>query len=507
MNKVVGIVISILFLLVLAPAQLGGRMTYAIITGNSMEPGFKRGDLILALSQAKYSTDDIVLYDHPEIGLVFHRIIGVENNHFVFKGDNNSWIDSFQAAHSEIRGKHWLTIPNLGKSLSWVRSAEGISITSLTIGALMIGTTVSSRNDPQRPRGRRSSPAGRKKPMLSNSAISARDAFILSFAITPVFILLGIFAFINPAYVPIPANYPYQHVGEFNYASTGPADVYDGGQLQPGDPIFRRISDSFDVQFTYFLLADGLSEARGTYSMSVTVGEDNGWNKVVEIIPPTPFEGGTVSFSAPIEINDFQAVVDNMELATGMELGQYKLIVQPTIHIQGLIHSIQWQADYSPVLPFLANDIQVQLENRDLDESNQLSQTETGAVFGSNLEVAHLNIFGFSISIYAIRILLALLIPALLILVFVTGWNWFFVLKADRVSQIAGTYGPKLVDVTGRKGKHDSTDIQVYKIEDLARIADREGATILHEVENGSHYYFVDSQNGTYIYRMEASQS
>lgn len=472
-----------------------------------MEPHFHQGDLILTLAQAEYSVNDMVLYDHPEIGPIFHRIIGIEDNRFVFKGDNNSWIDSFHAADSDVFGKYWVTIPGLGHSLTWVRSSAGFSIMSLTIGALMIGTTVSTRHDPKGPRGRRAKPAGRKNGILNNSAISVRDAFVLSLAITPVFILLGIFAFVNPSYVPTPINYPYQHVGEFSYASTAPANVYDGGQLQPGDPIFRRIGDRFDVQFSYTLLSEGLTDATGTYSLSVTVGEANGWTKAVELIPATQFAGSSVSFSAPIQINDFQAVVDNAELATGMELAQYKLIIQPTIQLQGLIHGIQWQDNYSPALPFLVNDIQVRLDSQDLDESALLSQSETGATFGSNLEIAQINIFGFNLNIYAVRILFVLLIPVLFTIMIVSGWQWFFVLKPDRVSQIAGRYGPKLVDVTGRKGRHASTDVQVYKIEDLARIADREGATILHETENGVHYYFVDSQNGTYIYRLEAGPS
>ena len=503
MKRLASLLLPLAFLIVFAPAQLGGRATYAIVHGNSMEPNFRQGDLVLVLAQAQYLQDDIVLYDHPEIGPVFHRIIGVEEGRFVFKGDNNSWIDTFQARAADVRGKYWLMIPGLGDSLTWLRSPGGFSIASLTIGALMVSTTVSSRNDPKRSRRKRAGSPNKIRAILNNSAISVRDAFFLSLALTPLFMLLAFFAFVNPTYVPIPTNYPYQHFGEFTYTSSAPTDVYDGGQLKPGDPIFRRIDERFDIQFAYALLADGLSEAKGSYSLSATVGESNGWKKVVELIPPTPFEGSSVSFSAPIRIDEFQALVDNLELATGVELGQYRLTVQPKILIEGVIRGIQWQDEYAPSLPFVVNDIQVRLENQDVAEDQPLSQSETGAVFGSNLEVAQINLFGINMNIHGVRILLALLVPTLLGIVMVTGWQWFFVLKADRVSQIAGAYGPKLVDVSGRKGRPASADIEVSTIEDLARIADREGATILHEVEDGVHYYFVDAQNGTYVFRLE----
>lgn len=502
MKKFLGFILPLLFLLVFAPSQLGGQATYAIINGNSMEPDFHRGDIVLVLSQSSYETDDIVLYENPDIGPVFHRIIGIENKHFVLKGDNNHWIDSYQPSQDEIHGKYWFRIPGLGDSLSWLRSFEGFSTISATIGALMVGTTVISRNSPQNKKQKSRAGGNPMDRFLNNASVSVQDVFTICFGLLLLFVVLGLFAFTKPTYVTVPTNYPYQHFGEFIYSSDAGATVYDQGKLKPGDPIFRNISDHFDLQFSYSLLAEGFSAVSGTYSLSMMIGENNGWSRTFELIPATPFDGISVSFSSLIRLNEIQAVVDSLERATGINLEQYTLTIQPTINVQGIARGISWQDEYAPALRFIVNDLQVRIENSD-PENDQLTQTETGGVFGSALEVNSLNFLGISFNIHWVRIFLILSSPVLLTLTVAAAWRWNSLRKGDRISQIAGIYGPKLVDVHGRIAKHGLSDIEVFKIEDLVRIAEREGAIILHEDNNGTNCYFVDNQTGTYFYRLD----
>lgn len=502
MKRFFGFAVLIVFFLLFAPSQIGGRTTYAIITGNSMEPDFHKGDLIFALTQSDYSKDDIVLYAHPDIGPVFHRIIGIENSRFVLKGDNNQWIDTYQPAQTEILGKFWFVLPWLGSSLAWLRSLEGFSTISATIGVLMIGTTVVSRNNPQNKKKRNSARASAFDRFLNNASVSVRDVFVICVGLSLLFVILGLFAFTKPTYITVPTNYPYEHFGEFIYSSDTGATVYDQGKLKPGDPIFRNISNQFDLQFSYSLLAEGFSAISGSYSLSLVVGENNGWSRTFELIPSTPFDGNSVMFSAPIRLSEIQAVVDSLEQATGIGLQQYILTIQPKIKMQGLAREITWQGEYAPALRFVVNDIQVRLDNSDA-QSNQLSQTQTGGVFGSALEVNSLSFLGINLNIHWVRIFLILVSPVLLTLTIATAWRWNSLQKGDRASHIAGVYGPKLVDVSGRIAKHGLSDIEVFKIEDLARIAEREGAVILHEENNGTNYYFVDSQTSNYFYRLD----
>ncbi len=72
--------------LAMAPSQLGGPVTYALITGNSMEPALASGDLVLVRDVADYRVGDVVAYRHPDLGVVIHRIASRDGQRFVLKG-------------------------------------------------------------------------------------------------------------------------------------------------------------------------------------------------------------------------------------------------------------------------------------------------------------------------------------------------------------------------------------------------------------------------------------
>jgi len=124
------LLLCIIFWITLAPAKLGGWVTYVIVDGISMEPGFHLGDLVLVRTQPSYGVEDAVVYHDPNIGsYVFHRIIGMELDRFILQGDNNSWLDSYQPTQAEVIGKLWLHIPKVGKFIEWMRAP--FSATSL----------------------------------------------------------------------------------------------------------------------------------------------------------------------------------------------------------------------------------------------------------------------------------------------------------------------------------------------------------------------------------------
>lgn len=496
-------VIVIILVALFGPVPLGGLTTYAIITGNSMEPSFSKGDLVVTRAQKEYSIGDIVLYNHPELGPVFHRIVENDNNRFILKGDHNGWIDSYQASPADIQGKYWFSIPGMGRPLSWFHSPEGLSITSIAFGVLMIGTTA-SRQNAKRVNEKQLKKATQAIGHLGISPISIRDAFLLMLALFLIFLLLGAYTLTKPVFVTVSTSYPTQHVGVFSYSSDIPAEgIYDHGYLQPGDPIFRRISNSFDLSFSYHLLAEGLSETQGTYSLSAIVGETNGWTRTVELVPTTPFEGDSISISSTISIDNLQAIVDNLERTTGVELSQYSLNLQPTIQVLALVRGLVWQDEFSPSLPFIVNDIEVRPNGIGIEEDQLFTQVETGSVSGSTQEVNTLGPLGIKINIQVIRTLLVLFMPVLAIGCLVSGWSWLKLARGGEVSRIESTYGPKLVDVKGLADTSQLKQITVYKIDDLVRIADREGSNVFHEKAGGFHYYFVEARNGIYIYRLE----
>ncbi|MFZ3070929.1 MAG: signal peptidase I [Anaerolineaceae bacterium] len=121
LESVLTIVCIVVAWALVAPTTLGGQLKYAIISGNSMLPLMTAGDLAIVREAPYYQIGDVVAYNHPEIGMVIHRIVAQHGEHFVLRGDNNSWTDGYYPTLSDIHGKLWLWIPRVGKAVAAIK--------------------------------------------------------------------------------------------------------------------------------------------------------------------------------------------------------------------------------------------------------------------------------------------------------------------------------------------------------------------------------------------------
>ena len=127
--------------IIFAPIQMGGQSAYVIITGNSMEPGFHTGDLVIVQPAPAYNIGDIVAYHNADLErYVFHRIIRKELNRFVLQGDNNTWIDAYQPTQEKLIGKLWIHLPSAGKAVQWARLPINMSIIAGALAGLLATT-------------------------------------------------------------------------------------------------------------------------------------------------------------------------------------------------------------------------------------------------------------------------------------------------------------------------------------------------------------------------------
>lgn len=118
----------------LRPGSLSGPADYVIVSGNSMEPTFHTGDVVVALRQGSYQPGDIVVYRVPagEPGAgdrVIHRIVGGSAaTGFVMKGDNKDGVDPWRPTPKDVVGKERLRIPQAGQEMLFVRSPLGVAL-------------------------------------------------------------------------------------------------------------------------------------------------------------------------------------------------------------------------------------------------------------------------------------------------------------------------------------------------------------------------------------------
>jgi signal peptidase I len=108
---------------VAAPASLGGRASYVIVDGVSMEPTYQHGDLVIAQKQDTYGVDDNIVYKAPidRQFNVIHRIIATTNDGFVTQGDNRDEPDGWIISHEAIHGAAKFHIPKGGALIVFMR--------------------------------------------------------------------------------------------------------------------------------------------------------------------------------------------------------------------------------------------------------------------------------------------------------------------------------------------------------------------------------------------------
>ncbi|MCW2636171.1 MAG: hypothetical protein JWQ99_2538, partial [Blastococcus sp.] len=112
---------------VLWPTAAGGWTTYVATHGVSMEPRFHTGDLAVLRPAGAYSVGDVVAYDSASLNtIVMHRIVDVDADGFVTRGDNNDWVDPDRPNGNEILGRLLFRIPKGGAAIDALRSPAAL---------------------------------------------------------------------------------------------------------------------------------------------------------------------------------------------------------------------------------------------------------------------------------------------------------------------------------------------------------------------------------------------
>jgi signal peptidase len=105
------------------PRSVGGKTSYSIVSGHSMNPTYHTGDLVVLREQRTYRVGQIVVYrvpaGEPASGqYVVHRIVGGSNvTGFVTKGDNNPSVDIWTPHNIDIQGAAIVLVPKAGWAL------------------------------------------------------------------------------------------------------------------------------------------------------------------------------------------------------------------------------------------------------------------------------------------------------------------------------------------------------------------------------------------------------
>ena len=129
------------------PSSLGGCTTLTIVSGESMEPTYYTGDLVVSRC-GPVDVGDVIVYNPPDVGgaRVIHRVVGGDAaDGWVVQGDNNTFLDPWQPTDEDILGRAVLHLPKVGRLAGLLLSP--LTWVSLLIVALAIVVWPGKRSD------------------------------------------------------------------------------------------------------------------------------------------------------------------------------------------------------------------------------------------------------------------------------------------------------------------------------------------------------------------------
>lgn len=380
-----------------------------------MEPTFHYGDLALIREADNYEVGDIVTYSQPEIGTIFHRIIAIDNGHYILKGDNNTWEDSYKPQVSEILGKYWFFIPSAGKFFQKLRSPGNFSLVVIIFAIIFTYTLLKDGSSEKIKR------IGKKKMSeSSDTTIKPADWLYIISIFGFIALILAFVSFTQPIETTIADNYIYTHLGYFEYSSKVPDDIYESDQLKSGDPIFRQINDSVDITFSYELDSEKKADISGTYKLLAIIKDTTGWEKSIVLVEPSLIQERSFTSTAILDFSQIDEVIDNFEEQTGITNKRYTLILQPQVEIQGTLGGRAFEDTFDPELIFNMDEQKLTLANEASANDEYLNPSLGGTVMGSSSSPNTISILGLEINVLIARMISIYMIGVVIFALF-----WF----------------------------------------------------------------------------------
>lgn len=534
------LVLTVTIWVAFAPIQAGGQAAYIMVIGKSMEPNYHLGDMIIVRQDSHYKVGDIVAYKNMQLkNNVFHRIIGSESGRYTLKGDNNSWVDTYNPSADEVIGKLWIYLPGLGNIIQRIRTPLNMAL----IVGLMTGYILFSSMK-EKPKGGRHMikrsvrerikdftsrlKFGRGNPQISaasdldlepdsdqpqtlkrtSSPSKKLASDFIGSNIEIIFFILGLTAFVSlilgiisltrPTMVSEADDVNYQHIGIFSYSAAAPSGIYDSNTVQRGEPIFPKVTCAMRVDFHYSLFGNDLKEITGTYNITAQILDaQSGWQRTVALQPETAFAGTAIDINTNVDLCNIVKLTDVMEQEMEYFPSQYILSIVPRLTVSGRLAGRDLQDVYEPRLAFKydRNNFSILQSDVQPDPFNQsqsrfvreiINRANTITIFGLQPRVITLRLVGF------FGLVLSL-----------TG---MWMLERYIQSFTGGSpqasaqlkYNTMLVDIQNGGVDESSRIVDVNSLDDLAKIAERFNAMILHETRKDEHVYFVRADGATY---------
>lgn len=470
-----------------APGRLGGSNTYVTTHGISMAPRFHNGDLAVVRRADSYRVGDVVAYRSGLFrAVVMHRLVAVEHGYYTFKGDNNSWLDPEKTTRDHLIGKLVLRVPQGGVWLK--RFTDPTALALIALGLLAGGGTAARarRNTRRKRRGatvfQHASPSGLSRavstlpPPLRTAAAVAASVGILGLAVA---------ALAWTRLLDTPATTQTHAIGQVSFSYTaevGRTPAYDTTIARSPDPVFRKLTDTVDVHFTY-------RGNPGSVSVTARLSTPGGWHSNVPLAAPTRFTGNRYQGTVRLDLTAFDARAKAAAAITGLPAGPVSIALTPSVKTgEG--------PAFRPTLEMSLSPLQLAL----VGDAKDLTVADATTTAHSIRAPRTLGLLGWRLSVDMARTVSVILLLAALLAAGVVGLLARRTLRADEAVDIRRRYDSLLVRVRPIPRPSGRPVIDVTAFATLAKLAERYGLLILHWSHSDVETFIVQDEGSIYRY-------
>ena len=507
-----------------APVALGGHTSYVVTDGVSMEPRFHSGDLVLVRSQSSYRVGQIVAYRSNVFHtIVLHRIIARDGSRYVFKGDNNNFVDFEHPAQSQLIGALWIHLPGAGAKLNSVRSPALVGALVALGTVLLLAGAAFTQSRRRRHRARRSAAggggSGAPKPLPIPQYFSAPMFGVIAVGMVAMlpFLALALLAFTRPTSASLPADIPYRQSGALTYsADATPGPAYPANRAVTGDPLFTHVLDDVDLRFRYHFQTAAEHSLGGSAALFATVSSTSGWKKTLPLGAPTHFHGNGALVTGTLDLPTVLTLMRRVEASIAVG-GSYTLTVEPRVTVAGTVGGAPLQTTFAPEAQFSLNQREAQpiasqsgqlsggpSAGAHASSANRFVQSTAGSATGKvdqplylSFKLTRLSVASARwIALGGITFILGIL---LLVLAFTRPRD-----RREDPAAIQARYGRMIVPVERVWQEPGVAVIDLADMDSLVQIAERYDRSILHEATDEGDAFWVTDESGQFRYAIGA---
>jgi len=501
----------------LAPVQLGGSTSYVVTHGISMEPRFHTGDLAILRTQPSYHVGEVVAYHNYMLHrTVLHRIIARDGSRYVFKGDNNNFVDPEHPAASQLIGALWVHIPRVGGVLQSVRSPALIGLL-LAVGVMLLTGVALTRHGRRRRAQRRAGesawrPTGQRLRSLEGPVGGVLALGLL--ALIP-FCVLALLAFTHAPTESVPVTSPYTQSGTLSYsADAAPGPVYPDGRAVTGEPLFTRLIREIEYRYAYSFKASAAHSLRGKAQLYATVAAPTGWRTTLALASPTYFRGDHTVIAGVLDLASLSETLRRVDSMTRVKNNRYTVTIAPRVSAKGSLDGQQLHAAFSPSTQFPMTEYEIEPPGEAASAAaagsssakpgssaaNPFASSASASVTGNREQTRALSLGPFRPSVTAARAIalggIAIVLCAMSAAVAVVRRR----APRDTSATIRARYNHLIVPVERVWPLPGVPVIDLGDIDALARIAEHYERSILHETHAGGEAFWVADESGQFRY-------